>query len=430
MSFGMERQQILNLIKERPIEIGHWVGFDKLDDLQNRWLRAFLFEDKDKTLLAHRNSYKTTTLSLFFALWIMLRPMQNIIYLRKTDSDVAEICKQTQRMLNSGAFYRMSETIWDVPLIVTKATSTEIDTNLNKSPRGASQLLGLGIGSSITGKHSDIVCTDDICNILDRVSRAERERTKLAYAELQNIRNRGGRMLNCGTPWSKDDCISIMPNVERFDCYSTGIFTPEELQQKRDSMSPSLFAANYELRHIADGNALFSDALLDGDEWKLYNGLGHIDAGYDGSDGTAFTILKRQKDGSYVGFGKLWPEAHVDNCMIDVYNLWESYRCGTVYTEKNADKGYLAKNLNGLDIPAETYHEKQNKHLKISTILKKNWKKIHWIPETDPEYLLQITEYSGEQSPHDDAPDSAASLIRIFENKPTANTADYLKGGF
>ena len=116
--------------------------------------------------------------------------------------------------------------------------------------------------------------------------------------------------------------------------------------------------------------------------------------------------------------------------MIDVYNLWESYRCGTVYTEKNADKGYLAKNLNGLDIPAETYHEKQNKHLKISTILKKNWKKIHWIPETDPEYLLQITEYSGEQSPHDDAPDSAASLIRIFENKPTANTADYLKGGF
>ena len=165
-------------------------------------------------------------------------------------------------------------------------------------------------------------------------------------------------------------------------------------------------------------------------EWKLYNGLGHIDAGYDGSDGTAFTILKRQKDGSYVGFGKLWPEAHVDNCMIDVYNLWESYRCGTVYTEKNADKGYLAKNLNGLDIPAETYHEKQNKHLKISTILKKNWKKIHWIPETDPEYLLQITEYSGEQSPHDDAPDSAASLIRIFENKPTANTADYLKGGF
>ena len=424
----MERQQILNLIRERPIEVGHWVGFDRLNDLQNQWLRAFLFEDKDKTLLAHRNSYKTTTLSLFFALWIMLRPMQNIIYLRKTDGDVAEICKQTQRMLSTGAFYQMSEIIWGVPLIVTKATTTEIDTSLNKSPRGASQLLGLGIGSSITGKHSDIVCTDDICNVLDRVSRAERERTKLAYAELQNIRNRGGRMINTATPWAKDDCISIMPNVERFDCYSTGIFTPEELQQKRDSMSPSLFAANYELRHIADGNELFADALLDGKVAQLYDGIGHIDAAYGGGDAVAFTIMKRNADGSITAYGKIWPEAHVENCLTEIYNLWEGYRCGTVFSERNADKGYLAKSLQGLEVPAQTYHEHQNKYVKISTHLKKAWKKIHWIPETDPEYLVQITDYT-EQAAHDDAPDSAASLIRIFEGKNPATTADYLRGG-
>lgn len=424
----MTREQILNLIKTRPIEVGHWVGFDKLDDLQNDWLRNFLFRSDDQTLLAHRNSYKTTTLSLFFSLFLLLKPEENIIYLRKTDSDVAEIARQTARMLHTGAFQRMSDIIWGVPLIVGKETGTEIDTSLNRSPRGASQLLGLGLGSSITGKHSNLICTDDIVNTLDRVSVAERERTKLAYAELQNIKNKGGRLINCGTPWHRDDAISKMPNVRIFDCYSTGIFTKEELQQKRDSMSPSLFAANYELRHIADGSALFTDADLTGDPEAIYDGLGHIDAAYGGGDSVAFTIMKQALDGTITAYGKIWPEAHVQNCLPEILSLWERYRCGTIFCEDNGDKGYLARDLDDLDIPASTYHESQNKHLKISTYLKKVWKQIKWIPETDPDYLLQITDYT-EQAAHDDAPDSAASLVRQMKNQVTVNTGGYLAGG-
>lgn len=424
----MTREQILNLIKTCPIEVGHWVGFDKLDDLQNDWLRNFLFRSDDQTLLAHRNSYKTTTLSLFFSLFLLLKPEENIIYLRKTDSDVAEIARQTARMLHTGAFQRMSDIIWGVPLIVGKETGTEIDTSLNRSPRGASQLLGLGLGSSITGKHSNLICTDDIVNTLDRVSVAERERTKLAYAELQNIKNKGGRLINCGTPWHRDDAISKMPNVRIFDCYSTGIFTKEELQQKRDSMSPSLFAANYELRHIADGSALFTDADLTGDPEAIYDGLGHIDAAYGGGDSVAFTIMKQALDGTITAYGKIWPEAHVQNCLPEILGLWEHYRCGTIFCEDNGDKGYLARDLDDLDIPASTYHESQNKHLKISTYLKKVWKQIKWIPETDPDYLLQITDYT-EQAAHDDAPDSAASLVRQMKNQVTVNTGGYLAGG-
>ena len=50
--------------------------------------------------------------------------------------------------------------------------------------------------------------TDDICNKDDRVSRAEWERTKLQYDELKNIRNKGGRIINLGTPWHKEDVFS------------------------------------------------------------------------------------------------------------------------------------------------------------------------------------------------------------------------------
>lgn len=80
--------------------------------------------------------------------------------------------------------------------------------------------------------------------------------------ELQNIVNRNGRFINAGTPWHKDDAISIMPSVEKYDCYTTGLINREKLDSLRSSMSDSLFAANYELKHIADADAMFKNQCL------------------------------------------------------------------------------------------------------------------------------------------------------------------------
>lgn len=46
----------------------------------------------------------------------------------------------------------------------------------------------MGVNGSLTGKHYDVIFTDDIVNLKDRTSRAEREHTKSVYMELQNIR--------------------------------------------------------------------------------------------------------------------------------------------------------------------------------------------------------------------------------------------------
>ena len=382
------KEDIFRMLWERPVEVGHWVGFRDLTDLHNGWLRSWLYGQDDQTLLCHRGSYKTTTLSLFFALHAFEKPNENLLYFRKTDTDVKEICKQACKIIESGAMQEMARIVYGRPMVLTTRTDTELNSNLNTSIRGTSQIVGLGIGTSITGKHADIVVTDDIVNVKDRVSKAEREATKLRYQELINICNRGGRFINTGTPWAPDDAISKMPNVTRITCYETGLITPEKLEKIKEQMSPSLFAANYELRHIADMNALFTDADLTGDPEAIYDGLGHIDAAYGGGDSVAFTIMKQALDGTI----------------------------------------YLARDLDDLDIPASTYHESQNKYLKISTYLKKVWKQIKWIPETDPDYLLQITDYT-EQAAHDDAPDSAASLVRQMKNQVTVNTGGYLAGG-
>ena len=414
-----EKQAVLDLLWNEPYRIGHWVGFRDLTELHNAWLRSFLYADKDQTLLAHRGSYKTTDLSLFLALHPILYPNQNVIFFRKTDDDVTEVILQAQKIMRSGAVQKIVQDLYGTELIFLKSNNSEIHTNLCTSTRGASQILGLGIGTSITGKHADVVVTDDIVNLKDRISKAEREKTRVQYMELQNIRNRGGRFINTGTPWHKEDAISIMPNVRRYDCYSTGLISREKLEELRESMSDSLFAANYELKHIADKDAMFKDPKFTADEKLIYGGMGHIDAAYDGADGTAYTILKKFPDGRFIGFGKRW-DKHVDDCLADIGVYHKRLRAGSISCEKNADKGYLAKELRSQGYAVEAYSETMNKFVKISTYLRKHWKDITWLEETDPDYINEILDYS-EYAEHDDSPDSAASLLRKIETKTHYN---------
>lgn len=418
-----EKQAVLDLLWNEPYKIGHWVGFKDLTTLHNEWLRSFLYADEDQTLLAHRGSYKTTDLSLFLAIHTVIKPNENVMFFRKTDDDVTEVITQSQKILKSGAMSHIVQVLYGAGLDLLKENTSEIHTNLCTSTKGISQVVGLGIGTSITGKHADIVVTDDIVNLKDRISRAEREKTKTQYMELQNIKNRGGRFINTGTPWHKEDAISLMPNVKKYDCYSTGLITRDKLEKLRSRMSDSLFAANYELKHIADKDAMFQNPQFVFDESLIYDGVAHIDAAYDGADGTAFTIFHKLPDGRIIGFGKRW-DKHVDDCLTQISILHKKYRAGTIENEDNADKGYLKKELKDIGLPVHGYHESMNKFVKISTYLRKNWSDIYWLEDTDPEYINEILDYS-EYAEHDDSPDSAASLLRKMQKKQ----ARYNRGG-
>lgn len=418
------KKAVLDLLWNEPYKIGHWVGFKDLTTLHNEWLRSFLYAGDDQTLLAHRGSYKTTDLSLFLAIHTVIKPNENVMFFRKTDDDVTEVLTQSRKILKSGAMQKIVFDLYDTDLQLLKENNSEIHTNLCTSTKGISQVVGLGIGTSITGKHADIVVTDDIVNLKDRISKAERERTKIQYMELQNICNRGGRFINTGTPWHKEDAISIMPNVRKYDCYSTGLITRDKLEGLRQSMSDSLFSANYELKHIADKDAMFKEPKFTKETELIYGGMAHIDAAYDGADGTAYTIMKKLSDGRIIGFGKRW-DKHVDDCLGEIGVYHKMLRAGSISCEKNADKGYLAKELRGLGYAVNPYDETMNKFVKISTYLRSNWKNIIWLEDTDPEYINEILDYS-ENAEHDDSPDSAASLLRKMENRASYNP---VKGG-
>ena len=405
-----------------PAALGRQLGFSRLrDDLHGRWIAWMVSGTEDGTLQAHRGSYKTTCLEVALPLLMIKNPAANIIFMRKTDADVGEVMTAVDRILRHPLFRQIFETLTGAELQVLKSTSTEITTSAYNAPKGSAQLMGVGIGGSLTGKHADLIITDDIVNLKDRVSRAERERTRAIYQELQNIRNPGGRIFNTGTPWHRDDAFALMPPPLRFDWRKTGMLPPEKITALRQSMAPSLFAANYELRHIAVENALFvTERPFTEDKECLRDGKAHVDAAYGGEDYTAFTAGRR-KGGKLYLYGRLW-QRHVSECLPAILQEADRLLCGKIFCEDNADKGYLQREIRARGGRAVVYHESMNKHLKISTFLKKEWENIVFLEGTDPEYIQQIMDYT-EDAEHDDAPDSAACICRLCAKESTAYTS-------
>ena len=410
----MTREAAIAILLNEPVKIGYAVGFNKLSALHNRWIIDMIRGTHDKTLQAHRGSYKTTCVSIALACIFVLLPNKKTLFLRKTDADVKEVIRQVRNILLSAPMQEAARLIHGKDMVLITQTASELSSNLPGDSKGTSQLVAMGINGSITGKHFDRIFTDDIVNVQDRTSKAERDRTKIVYQELQNIRNRGGRIFNTGTPWHKEDCFSLMPNIERHDCYSTGLISKEQLQIIREAMTASIFAANYELRHIASDDVIFTSPQTGADPALAEQGICHIDASYGGEDGTAFTICKKS-GGKYYIYGRLW-QKHVDDCLPEIIRLRKAFNAGVIYCERNADKGYLAKALRDKGERADTYHEKTNKFVKITSYLKSEWKNVVFVAGTDAEYINQICDYT-ENAEHDDAPDSAASIVRKLWNK-------------
>lgn len=415
----MTRKQAVEFLIKKPYKLGHLVGFTKLNELHNGWIIDMIKGKEDRTLQAHRGSFKTTCVSIALALIIVLLPNDKTLFIRKTDNDIKEVISQVKKILESQHLRYFVRCIYGVDLRIVKANTNEISTNLSTDIKGTSQLVGLGIGGSLTGKHFDRIFTDDIVNLQDRISRAERDRTKSVYQELQNIKNRGGRIYNTGTPWHKDDCFSIMPAPEKYDCYSTNLIDEKELVGIKEKMTASLFAANYELRHIAAEDVIFENPQTGADPSLAEQGFCHVDAAYGGEDYTAFTIA-RKYDGRYYVHGRLWHK-HIDDVREEIKQLIERFNAGLMYCENNADKGYLAKEFRKMGVRVSTYHENMNKFVKITSYLKSEWKNVVFVAGTDDEYINQICDYN-ENAEHDDCPDSLASMIRVLWRKTEQQT--------
>ena len=406
----MNTEQLIRELKAKPDNYLRLMGFARKSPVYREWMRIMVFGKEDETIQAFRGSGKTTCVAGSLALMMVLYPNIRIAFMRKTDSDVKEVIAQVRKMLESEDTRAISLAIWGVQVVLTTSTQNELSTNLTNDPRGSSQLTGMGVNGSLTGKHYDVIFTDDIVNLKDRTSRAEREHTKSVYMELQNIKNRGGRIVNTMTPWHVDDAGSLMPKPRKWD-YTTmpEVMTEEDAKHIKERMTPSLWAANYELRFIPSDDVIFTSPKTGADQSLVEGGECHVDAAYHGEDFTAFTAMAVHDGVRYV-YGRMWRK-HVDDVMPLIMDDYRRLMLGRLYTETNADKGYSARAFKDMGARVVPYPESMNKHMKIVTHLKAAWPSIVFVEGTDKAYIDQICDYT-EDAEHDDAPDSLASLCQ------------------
>lgn len=410
-----EEKRIVGNIKRNPYKIANAVGFrDIVQYPHNEWMQSIIFGKEDYTLMAHRGSYKSSCLSVCIALIMLINPTINILFFRKTDTDVSEMITMVGKAIESDVLQNLANIIYGERYLMPKKTNDSITTNFYDSASGAEQLLGLGIKTSITGKHADLVITDDICNITDRISRAERDRTKIQFQELRNVCNRGGRIVSLGTKWHEDDVFNLMQNIHVYSYQDTKLIDDQKIQELKQSMLPSLFACNYELKIIASEDVIFTDPQTGADPAMVENGLMHLDSAFYGEDYTAWSIMNYH-DGKYYVYGKMMRK-HVQDCYDAIKADYTRFLCPKLYNEDNADKGLVGKELRKLGLKVILYTEGMNKFMKIATHLKSIWKDVIFVEGTDEDFIDQITDFY-EDAEHDDAPDSVASLARIFSNK-------------
>jgi hypothetical protein len=395
-----------------PHKLGWFLGFDKLTNIHSTWIRNFWINQKDYVLQAHRNSYKTTSVIITGYIWYsLLYPDNPVLLIREEATNAQNTLRTISRLLQSDEMRYVYKDVYNIDnfaLVKDNADSIILPTKTKTTIEGS--LDCIGAGGSLTGRHYPKIVVDDLMTINDRVSKANRDKKKLLIQELENIKTAEGIMSVSGTPWHKEDGFSILPEPDAYPLGSILIkeLTEDKLNRIRSKMSQSLFAANYDLKHIADKDKLFANAQFI--EWPIgYIVKGHIDPAYWGIDTTALTLIIR-KDSKIIVKGWVFNESIIDN-IERITKLLKAYNCSSVIVENNKDEGYTQRELEKHVQGVSGYRETQNKHYKIQQYLKASWDSIYFSEDCQAEYLNQILDYQEGESP-DDAPDSLASLLR------------------
>ena len=425
------------IIKKPAIFLGRLAGYKDLTKMHDEWIRLAWDSETPTGIRAFRGSYKTSSVIIIGSIrYLLLNPDKRILLIRKTQQgDASPTLGAISNLIKSPDIWAIFKELYPSISII---EDTRNRFRLSTLPPGVKEasITAFGIGDSITGTHGDVILTDDILNIQDRVSSAERKRTKNAFYELQNIADNGAKQIYNGTCWHERDVWQDIEKIATVYDYPASeywekLFSPEDLQKKKESMPATLFAINYELTFMKDESLpfkdiVFSDVSIGAYSWKQHRIYAHVDAAFGGRDTTAFTIIC----GDIVR-GWVW-EKHIKDCMQEIYSITESLSVFQGFIETNADKGFVLSELNKGAIHWIGYNENMNKGIKISTMLKKNWGRLKFDRKTCPIYLQQVGEWVDDTTAHDDAPDSLASLLRQLQDheiQMNENTKALLFGG-
>ena len=234
-----------------------------------------------------------------------------------------------------------------------------------------------------------------------------------------NVVKKTGYTAIIGTKWSSSDLFPVLEQegipMEIYPWQMLPFIPPEAIEKARKSLTPAMFACNYEMRYDSGEDCLFEDPHMGvWDHAHATNIICHVGPAFGGDDANGITLIAKIPNGkiNVVGWRK---EGHIKDHIPFIFQKMKYYGAKDIYMEKNADKGYTLEAI--MEHPlAQTYGiwpheytESMQKQLKISTILYDRWNHLQFSEDTDPDYLSEITDWSNATKDHDDCADSLAS---------------------
>lgn len=413
--------EILKALIDHPHLLGHLMGKDKLNELHSEWIKYCWDSNEPRALQAFRGGYKSTAIDTVGVVRnFLVNPNERIALIRKSYNDSCTIVSSVKQAMELPQIKELFKYAHGFYPRATMAKEGKLRYNFKSTITPEVSFTAHGLESSLTGMHYDRIICDDIITLKDRVSKAEREKTKEMVNEIAtNIIDPGKGSIWIGTPWHKEDAwneINKFADIAMYPISQYNFLGEKAVEEKKRTTTPFLFSANYELEIKRDESSLFSEPKM-AEGWDYTKrSYAHIDCAYDGNHYCALTIISPLDDDDptiskkFQAIGFTYP----GNCKAwanEVMRLCRRYKVRFLLNETNPDKGYFANQMEKLGVRTKTYAEKENKHIKISTNLYEYWDEMYWSPDTDPEYLNQIIDYR-EGSEPDDAPDSCASLLR------------------
>ena len=418
---GVYTDDFLKEVLDKPHLLGWLMGKDKLNPLHSEWIKYCWDCDEPRALMAFRGGYKSTAIDVVgIVRWFLLRPDERIAIIRKSFVDSCTIVSAVRQAMELPEVKELFKLAHGFYPKLTMSRDGKLKYNFKTTITPEVSLTAHGIDSSLTGMHYDKIICDDIITLRDRLSRAERERTKEAVRELAtNIIDPNKGSMWIGTPWHSDDAwqdINNFCDIAMYPMSKYNFLGDEVYEKKKKTTTPFLFACNYELEIRRDERSLFSDPRYI-DTWDYSKkAIAHLDCAYDGDHFNALTIISPLDNADFTKakqfqvVGKCYA-GNVKEWIDEIARYYNLYKCDKIFLETNPDKGYTATKLQGKGLSTQTYFENENKHIKISTNLYDYWSKLGFYKGTDDEYLSQIVDYR-EGSEPDDAPDSLSSIIR------------------
>jgi len=408
----------LKQIRQQPHLLGLLAGKDKLTPMHSEWCRYLWESPTDVCLRGHRGSYKTTMdIEIGVPWWLLFHPNNRIAIVRKTFTGSSEIVRNISNIMMMDTIYPLFELAWGEKWKFTVRRDGKLEISAKKTKTKESSVVALGLDSGLTGSHYDDIICDDFIDLEDRVSEAERERTKLIVQEIRtNIADPGKRTMFQGTPWHRHDAWEILPPAKDYPVNATGLRTPEELEDIKTKTSKILYAINYDLKFENEADLIFSNPRMG--VWHDGNSeiKAHIDAAYKGTHYCALTIMGKMKNERLNVIGWVYP-GNIKDWFPFIIQKLVRYEVREVFSEDNADRGYtndvleLNPVLRQKGVWMTEYHELEKKHVKIANYLGEVFNQIEFAQESDPNYMEQVIDWREGEEP-DDAPDSASALVR------------------